>query len=346
MRFFLSLVSCFLFLTPILAQQQYKAALVGFYNIENLYDTLDNPLSDDAQFLPKGEYRYTGERYLYKLGRLAEVISQLGVETTPDGVAILGMCEIENRSVLEDLAKEPKLVGRNYKIIHYDSPDRRGVDVALIYQPKYFTPISSRPVELVQFEKGSDTTRRYTRDILYVCGLLDGDTVHIMVNHWPSRRGGESASKPFRNHAASVCKGISDSILLNNPTAKIIVMGDLNDDPVNESVAKIMGAKRKKTQTEPREFYNPMWEPYDNGIGTLAYNDAWNLFDQTLLSYGLISPLPSGYFYSSVRVFNEPWLTQKDGAFKGYPWRTYVGSTFMGGYSDHFPVYITLLKKV
>ncbi len=321
-----------------------KAACIGFYNIENLYDTEDDSLTVDEEFLPTGKKNYTQELYKDKLGHLSEVISRLGKELTPDGVAILGLCEVENRRVIEDLIKQPKLSDKNWGIVHYNSPDARGVDVAMIYQTKYFTPIFSKPIRMHhKTEKGFE---RKTRDILYVKGLLDGDTIHVMVNHWPSRRGGQAASAPYRDNCASVCRAVSDSLMAQNPDAKIFIMGDLNDDPNSPSLKDILKAKEKKEDVKKGELYNPMYKFFKAGIGTLAYDDAWNLFDNIVVSYGTLRENAEGYRYYKARVFNEPFLQQQSGAFKNYPLRTFVGDTYAGGYSDHFPVYIFVVKEV
>ena len=321
---------------------EYKVAAIGFYNCENLYDTLDQENVRDEEFLPGGRKNYTSVVYNDKLDHLSDVISQLGKEVTPDGLAIMGMAEIENQGVIEDLVRRPKLADRGYKIIHYDSPDLRGVDVAMIYQPKYFTPIYSAPVTM--HLTNDDGSPKYTRDILYVKGLLDGDTIHVMVNHWPSRLGGEAASAPGRIAVAQVCKNISDSLMRVNPDAKIMIMGDLNDDPVSTSCAEIIAAKADKKDVFKGQFYNPMYKFYKAGIGTLAYNDSWNLFDQIMISYGTLNEKNGGYHYYKTRIFNEPFLTNKTGAFKGYPHRTFIGDRYVAGYSDHFPVYLFFVK--
>jgi predicted extracellular nuclease len=221
----------------------YKVGLIGFYNLENLFDTINDPNIDDEEFLPDGSYHYTGEVYLDKLNHLSKVISQIGTDVSPDGLSLIGDAEIENENVLNDLVNNPLLKSRNYKIVHYDSPDARGIDVCLLYNPKYFTPIFSQPLPV---HLGSnDSTEHKTRDVLYVYGKYDGEDMFVFVNHWPSRRGGEEASAPGRAAAAKVCKTKIDSIVEKNPDAKIVVMGDLNDDPVSPSVAVVLGAGRE-----------------------------------------------------------------------------------------------------
>ena len=325
-------------------EKQYKVASLGFYNFENLFDTLDAPDTRDEEFTPTGSNRYTSTVYKEKLNHLASVVAELGTDLTPDGVAILGVAEIENRLVLEDFVKQPQIVSRNYGIIHYDSPDFRGIDVALLYQPKYFTPTHSKAFPLKIFN--DDGSERFTRDILLVSGIFDGDSLHIMVNHWPSRRGGESATQPYRNAGARLCKEIADSIMVSDPYAKIIIMGDLNDDPSSPSVRKILEAQRTTDKVKKKGFYNPMYEFFKRGIGSNAYRDAWSLFDQIIVSQGLISKKATGYRFHKAVVHNKNYLIQKTGRFKGYPYRSYSFGNYIGGYSDHLPVYVYLLKPI
>lgn len=326
------------------AQQQYKIGAIGFYNVENLFDTLDTEGVRDTEFTPEGERLWGTKRYLEKLDRLAKVIEELGKDMTPDGIAALGVAEVENRDVLEDLVAHPLLKDRNYQIVHEDSPDLRGIDVALIYNPKYFEVLGHKCLEVPLFRE--DGSRRYTRDVLLVSGLFDGEPMHLMVNHWPSRSGGEAASQPGRNKAAAVCKAAADSIFAQDPAAKIIIMGDFNDDPISPSVKEVVGAKFKRNKVKPSEFYNPMYGLFKKGIGTLAYRDTWSLFDQLLLSHSLLDEKQAGYRFFKVRVHNPPYLVQKQGQFKGYPFRSFGGSEYLGGYSDHFPVYVFLIKPV
>ncbi|MCK6691385.1 MAG: endonuclease/exonuclease/phosphatase family protein [Thermoanaerobaculia bacterium] len=322
---------------------EFKIAAIGFYNLENLFDTLDSPTTNDADFLPGGRLHWNSEKYWSKQGNMAKVISQLGTEKTPDGLALLGVCEIENRSVLEDLVAQPLLKSRNYQIVHYESPDERGIDVGLLYQPKYFTVTGSKSIPVYLFDK--DSARDYTRDVLYVSGKLDGEPLHVLVNHWPSRSGGESASAWRRAEAARICRQVVDSLTALEPNAKIIIMGDLNDDPNNKSLTQVLRAVRSTDKMKEGEMYNPMYDLFMNGDGTLAYRDAWNLFDQTVLSRGLVWKKAGGWQFFKPVVFRQPWLFQEEGAFRGYPLRTFVGDIFLNGYSDHLPVYFYLIKK-
>ncbi len=317
----------------------YRAVSVAFYNLENLFDTI-NQSNNDEEFLPEGAMRWNGMKYRAKLKNMAYAISQIGLETTPNGVSILGVSEIENRGVLEDLVKEPTIANRNYEIIHYDSPDRRGIDVGLLYNPRDFVPTAHKSHRLI-----TDDPNFLTRDQLVVSGYLLNEKVHVIVNHWPSRSGGEVASAPKRNAAAALNKQIVDSLYKQDPNAKIIIMGDLNDDPFNESVAKILKAKRNMEDVEDFGLYNPTWRILDSGVGTLAYNNQWNLFDQIIISKPLLTKDKSKLSFWKAEVFNKSFLVQQEGAYKGVPLRTHAGGVWMNGYSDHFPMIIYLVKS-
>jgi|SRR6185436_13060983 len=324
-------------------EKNYKVGVIGFYNLENLFDTIDGPHNDD-EFTPAGSNHYTPEIYLDKLGKLSNVISQIGTDITPDGLSIMGCAEIENESVLQDLINTPKLRKRNYKIVHYDSPDLRGIDVGLIYNPKYFTVKSSEPL-FVELKGDDGVSPYYTRDVLFVHGIYDGEPLYVFVNHWPSRRAGAEASAPERAKAAAVCKHKIDSITGINPDAKIIVMGDLNDDPVDASVTVVLNAKGDKQKVKRGGLFNPWTDFTERGIGTLAYNDSWNLFDQIMISSAWLNKKQSGFFFKKAGIFHKSWMEEGSGKYKGYPKRTYDGSKYIGGYSDHFPTYIVLLKE-
>ncbi|MGB0881830.1 MAG: endonuclease/exonuclease/phosphatase family protein [Vicingaceae bacterium] len=330
----------------LLAQEQKKAYVVtgiGFYNLENLFDTLVDPdpnkiLQDD--FTPKGKKAWTSEHYKEKLGNMAKVISEIGTEVTPDGLAILGVSEVENKSVLEDLVKEESIKSRGYKVVHYDSPDRRGIDVGFLYNPKYFKVTSSKSFSL----RSIDTTF-YTRDQLLVTGELNGEEVHVIVAHWPSRRGGEKRSKPRRASAAKLGRMIVDSLQAHDPNAKVFYMGDLNDDPVDESVKEHLKGNGKKEKLAKNGLFNPWESYYKKGIGTLAYRDAWNLFDQIMVSQPLLGKDYSSFKLYKSKIYSKPYLKSTEGKYKGYPYRTYSFGTYVGGYSDHFPVYMFLIKE-
>lgn len=325
-------------------QDQYRIAAIGFYNLENLFDLENDTTINDEDFLPTGSYLWNAEKYKEKMNHMARVISELAVEKTPDGVAILGVAEVENRKVLEDLVKEPQIASRNYQIVHYDSPDERGIDVGLLYNPKYFKVTASKKLPVIIY--GEDKERNFTRDVLLVSGVFDGEPIHVMVNHWPSRSGGEKVSEPWRVAAARVCKKACDSLLQQDPNAKFVVMGDLNDDPVNNSVREVLHGKKDKEEVRKGDTFNPFYNLYKKGLGTLAYRDAWSLFDQIILSPAWIQPEVGGYQYFQANVHGPNYMRQQSGQYKGYPFRTYVGATYEGGYSDHFPTYFYLVKKL
>ncbi len=332
-----------LFSSAVLAQEkQYKVACVGFYNLENLFDTVDDPNKRDEDFTPDGSYSWGDEKYNNKLKNMAHVIEDMGKEISPDGMAILGVCEVENRKVLEDLVQEQKIKGRDYQIIHEESPDRRGIDVGLLYQAKYFTPTNFKSYEL----KFPDNPDYFTRDQLVVSGTMDEDRINIIVAHWPSRSGGQAKSEPRRIQAAQLGRKIIDSLLAVDPSSKIILMGDLNDDPVNKSVKDYIRAKAKVKKMKDGDMYNTMYDKYKQGDCTLAYRDAWNLFDQLIISEGLTGNDCSSFVFHKSYVYNKPYLRQKEGLYKGYPKRTHAGGKYLNGYSDHFPVYLVLKKEV
>jgi hypothetical protein len=326
------------------SQNSFKAGVIAFYNLENLYDTVNNEGVDDEDFTPQGISKWTSERYWLKINHMAEAISKIGEDDgIKGGPAILGVSEIENRQVLQDIVSHPLLKSSNYQIVHYDSPDLRGVDVALIYQPRYFRVISSESPELVIFDETGQ--RVYTRDQLVVTGNFDGENISIIVNHWPSRSSGEAVTKPRRNEAATLTRRLVDSLRKIDGNAKIVVMGDLNDDPSNESLRKYLRASDNPDKLKEGELFNCMYPLFKKGIGSLYYRDGMNLFDQIIVSPALLGKDYSTYKFFAARVFNKPFLIQQDGQYKDYPLRTYVGTTFQGGYSDHFPVYILLVRE-
>jgi hypothetical protein len=325
-------------------QKKYKACVIAFYNLENFYDTVNNPVVNDDDFTPSGIKKYTKDIYLDKVNKLATVISQIGTEVSPSGPAILGVAEIENDTVLNDLVRHPLLSYRHYRIIHYDSKDARGIDVGFLYDPKLFVPEKAEKL-FVQLP-GNSKEAFYTRDILYVKGSLAGETIHAYVNHWPSRRGGEERSTPAREAAALVCKKHINNILQKEPNAKIIVMGDLNDDPDSPSITEALHARPTIYETKTGELFNPWASLYAKGIGTLANRDSWGLFDQIIISYAWLNQNQPGLFYYQQKIFNQNYMKENTGRYKGYPMRTWDGNIYRGGYSDHFPTYIILIKNI
>lgn len=332
-----------IFIPGISIAQKAKVAAIGFYNLENLFDTENDTLIDDEEFLPEGGRSWTLEKYNEKSANMADIISKLGLDLCPSGLSILGVAEIENRKVLEDLVRQPAVKNRNYQIIHHDSPDKRGVDVALLYNPSHFKVLEHKAVPLIDFENGE---RRYTRDILFVKGILDNtDTLYITVNHWPSRGGGEKQTAPYRNHGAAVNRHLYDSLRTINTTVNFVVMGDLNDNPDDESITAYLRAKLKLKDVKEQDLYNPFYEMYRRGLGSNAYRDTWSLFDQIIFSHDLMEN-QTGYKFYKAFVFNKEFLTTASGKYKGYPFRTFNFDNYQGGYSDHFPSYIYLIKAI
>jgi len=325
-------------------KKDYKVACIGYYNLENLFDTVNDTLINDEEFLPEGEKAWTQEKYQEKVGNMAYVISKLGTELTPQGISLLGVSEVENREVLHDLVKHPLLEKRDYRIVHRDSPDWRGIDVALLYQAGHFKVTESKWFELKIYKE--DGERKYTRDVLFVRGELDGEFVNVLVNHWPSRSGGQERSAPGRNAGAKLCKGIIDSLETLYPESKTLLMGDLNDNPTSPSVKSYLKAKKNPEEVKKGGLYNPMEQFYSQGIGSNAWRDSWSLFDQVIVSKALLSKKQEGYFFYQAHIYNKKFLTQKSGQYKGYPFRTFSGDNYTGGYSDHYPVFVYLLKEI
>lgn len=323
----------------------YKINTIAFYNVENLFDFEDDPLTFDDDRTPNGKDHWTEEIYHAKLKNMAKVISEIGKEVTETTPAIIGLCEIENRRVLEDLVNQESLLNKDYGIIHFDSPDRRGIDVALLYRKTLFTPTQYKAHELIIYDNDDSSKRVFTRDQLVVSGMFDGEKIHFIVNHWPSRRGGEERSRHKRIMAAKLNRQIIDSLFSENPYAKIITMGDFNDDPSNSSIKEFLEAKRKKEDLKLKELYNPMEELSRKGLGTLAYRDQWNLFDQMIISTELVKKDYTSYRFYKAEIFNKEYLINSKGQYKGYPYRSFVGGGYTGGYSDHFPVYLYLIKE-
>jgi hypothetical protein len=345
-------------------QKNYVIHTVAFYNFENLFDTINDPVTNDEEWTPKGMQRWTSKKYHNKLENLARVLSEIGSSENSDAPTFIGGSEIENRGVLEDLIKQPKLINKDYGIIHFDSPDKRGIDVALLYQKKQFKPTSFFNIPLYVYrndtkskeaakiesdEKTDDVLqistqnhRIYTRDQLLVTGFLDGEEINIIVNHWPSRSGGEKKTSPFREAAGALNRKIIDSLQRINPNAKVITLGDLNDGPYNRSVKIALGAKAKKKDVLPLGIYNPFEEMAKNGMGTIAFRDAWDIFDQIMVSESLLKLDKSSFSYWKAGIYNKPFLIQTSGQYKGYPLRH---SSTEIGFSDHFPVYIYLIKE-
>ena len=340
--------------------------IISFYNCENFYDTIDQKNTIDEEFTPLSIKAYNGKIFEQKRKQIAQTIYELGKQVNQDGISIMGLVEIENKMVLDALVNDPIIKKYHYQIIHFDSKDLRGVDVALIYHPAHFKPYQYKPISL---NMGTHQNDFPTRDILYVKGLLDHQWVHVLVNHWPSRRGGENASAEKRFWAASVCKRIMDSIENRDPKAKFIVMGDFNDNPNNKSLKHL-------------KMYNPFLKLFKRGLGSMAYRDSWSLFDQILLNANwpmeqekqggrskkgpdtrypqpAIANINNQYpthmqpsldahndlIYCKSIIYRSAALTEQEGKYQGYPKRTWNGDQFNSGYSDHYPAVIIFKAK-
>jgi hypothetical protein len=317
--------------------RQYR---VMFYNVENLFDTVDDPDKRDGDFTPEGARHWTPRRLRQKLVNIYKVIFAVGEWTPP---AIVGLCEVENLHVLQRLVYETPLSRFDYGIIHYESPDRRGIDVAMIYRKSHFTVLHSEAVAVTNPE---DSTWK-TRDILYVKGLIgDLEMVHLFVNHWPSRFGGYMATRPLRNRAAEVLKNKTDSLFAINPHISIVIMGDFNDNPEDESVYQVLGATKPAANPEPGTLYNLMLqEQPDWKHGTLKFREHWDTFDHIIVSGGLLdSAATLSIPPQGALIFHAVFLLQPDERYMGIQlFRTYVGYSYQGGFSDHLPVYVDLL---
>ncbi|MDR2557117.1 MAG: endonuclease/exonuclease/phosphatase family protein [Bacteroidales bacterium] len=326
------------------SDKQVKVYPIGFYNLENLYHPLSTDSLRDKEFSPKGSNRWTMDKYEKKLGNMAFTLNEIAKEF--GGLVAVGVSEVGNRTVLDDLVATEPLKDKNWSIVHYESPDWRGVDVGLLYNALYFEYLSSTtypfPYEKGLSQKVTDSSFK-TRDVLLVNGLVAGERVSIIVNHWPSRRGDKSVVS--RELAASVVKHIYDSLINADASIHVIIMGDLNDDPTDKSCVNVLEAKENQGDVPSGGLFNTMWEKYTKGIGSLCYQGKWNLFDQIIISQNLLGSDYSSLKFYKAEIFNRDFLIQKTGKYKGYPLRTFSGGHFQNGFSDHFPTLIYLVKE-
>ena len=347
--------------------KRYKMYGVMFYNLENLFDTINSNGTYDLEFSPNGARQWDGRKYWSKIDRMAYAFAQMKTDNTPYGPAIIGVSEIENETVLKDLVRDPQIRDWRLQIAPYhDSPDRRGVDVGVLYNPRFFRVlnVTNQRLSEIDFERAAaaaDPGRKAeyewnenfkTRDQICVVGLLAGDTVAVIVNHWPSRLGGQEASSPKREAAGYMCRRTIDSLVnVHGDHIGIIFMGDLNDDPMDKACAESVGGKRNiEDVVTPGEMYNPFWKILASGVGTLAYKGQWNLFDQIMCS-SFFTKYREGkdkpqLTFGRAEALNRDFLKTQEGDRKGYPLRTYSSGVFLNGYSDHFPTEIFLVKEV
>lgn len=325
-----------------MAEGRKKVIAIGSYNCENLFDTLDNPDKKDEDFTPRGAYGYTSEVYKAKLHNIATVIQAMGTDVTPDGPAVVGLVEVENNRVLTDLTAQPEIKARNYRYCWFPTPDERGISTAMLFNPRYFSVINARPVPVPLESLGQG---RPTRSILYVTGVLAGDTVHIMVNHWPSKSGGEAVSAPGRMLAAKVVRRIVDSLMQADPATRVIMLGDLNDNPTSESVLEGLRAKDEKKGLKNSDLYNPWINMYKKGLGTENYRGEWGLIDQIMMTGTIVDATDDHWRFYRAEIFNRDFLTHRLGHERGLPHRSFtIAQVWDNGYSDHFPVLVYLVK--
>lgn len=316
--------------------QKRKTMRFMFYNAENLFDTIDSPLTRDSEFTPESEKQYTSQRYNDKVNNLAKVLHSASPKDLPE---IIGLCEVENKQVVEDLAHQPLLKKGKYQVVHFDSPDQRGIDNALIYRKKEFTVVDAQPIRV-----SLSGSSRPTRDILYVKGYnRKKDTVHIFVNHFPSRWGGKAQSEPKRVEVAKQLRARIDSIIEAVPTPNIVVMGDFNDTPSDSSMMIVSdGFNENLYQKTP--MINTTASLMNDSTGTYFYRGQWEMLDQIIISKPLL--VSGGYQFENVRVHKEKWMlyeSKKHNTFA--PSRYYGGNKCFGGYSDHLPVIMTTRIK-
>ena len=331
--------------------------VIGFYNLENLFDVYNDPVKNDEEFLPEGKNKWTEAKYQVKLKNMAKVIRAMKEE---NGVwhALLGVSEIENRLVLEDLVWEEQIREANYQIIHYDGPDRRGVDVALLYDPKVFTFIESESIpftfegssiDWIQSKEERDYFR--TRDILMVHGTIDGEHFAVYVAHLPSRAGGKKGGNQLRDRGGEIMYNHAMQMQAKYPGIKIICMGDMNDNPTDPSMAEYLHGKEFTEEVTDTEFFSPFTSMLKAGFGSLAYQGVWSIYDLLLVNNALVHPQQGTFALRQLhkkgyygRVFNAKFLTNQSGQYKGTPFRTFSNGAFIGGYSDHYPTYIVITK--
>jgi predicted extracellular nuclease len=306
---------------------------IGFYNLENLFDTKDDKNVLDDDFTENSPRNWNTDRYNTKIRKLGKIIKKLGKENKLHPPLIVGVAEVENEEVLYDLTNSKHLKNFGYQFIHFDSPDERGIDTALLFRENYFNILESEAIPL--YINNTNGQRDYTRDILYVKGEIENNVIHLLVNHWPSRRSGNDETVYKRKAAAVKNREIIDRIINEDPDAKVLIMGDFNDNPSSESIIML----------KDTDFYNPMDLLLTNEKGTLNYRGEWNLFDQIIISNNFLKPYDNTFQFVESNIFNPKELQEFSGKYKGNPFRTYIGEKFLGGISDHFPVYEVFLVK-
>lgn len=326
------------------AQRRYSVYGIGFYNLENLFDTCHDAGKNDYEYLPDGTNKWTGLKYSHKLKNMAKVLAEMGTDWLPGvGCAAIGVAEVENAKCLTDLCDQAPLKARNFKFVHIEGPDQRGVDCALVYNPSLFKVRSQQLVPYIY--KLSKDAQRATRGFLVVKGVLGGEDVAIIVCHLPSR----GAESYYREEGGRQVKEVKEQLQKEDPNIKILIMGDMNDDPQDKSMAVALEAKRKIKDVPKNGLYNPWWDVLASGTGTLQYDGKWNLFDQIILSENLLHQ-EGANDYGTLKlrrhqIFRRDYLFQKEGRYKGNTLRTHAGGVWLDGYSDHLPTVVYLMKE-
>ena len=344
-HFFFAVIGVLLTFLPVSAQKKYSVYGVGFYNQENLFDTCHDEGKRDYDFLPTGSYKWNAMKYNHKLNNMSRALADMGTDVLPNiGCAIIGLAEVENSKALDDLVAQPALSARNYQYVHIEGPDRRGIDCALLYNPSLFSVKNTRLVPYVQ--KLRKDSAFYTRGFLTVSGTLADENVAVIVCHLPSR----FSESFYRELGAEQVKAIKDSLLNDDPNCKVFVMGDMNDDPIDKSMAGILRGKGNIKDVNQGDMYNPWYNILvKEGVGTLLYQGSWNLFDQILVTPNLLNKDDKKDFSSlkfwKNQIFKRDYLFQTEGKYKGSPKRTTAGGVWLDGYSDHLPVVVYLVKE-
>ncbi len=342
---FIAVMFLFGTLTALAQEKKFSVYAIGFYNLENLFDTCHDAGKNDFEYLPDGRNKWSGLKYTHKLRNMSRVLSEMGTDKLPGvGCAAIGVSEVENAKCLTDLCNQEPLKARNFQFCHIEGPDHRGVDCGLLYNPSLFTV---RDVKLVPYiYRLPKDSMRATRGFLVVSGTMADEHVTIIVNHLPSR----GTTSFYREEGGSQLRVVKDSLIKEDPNVKLFIMGDMNDDPKDPSMSVALGAKRKIEQAkEQTDLYNPWWDIHASGTGTLMYDGAWNLFDQIILSNSLLNQ-KGQRDYSTLKfwqpqIFRRDYLFQQEGKYKGNTLRTHAGGVWLDGYSDHLPTLVYLVKE-
>lgn len=351
MKRIILLLAALVLLMPVQGMSKKKDVkhIIGFYNVENLFDTVHDNNKNDYEYLPDGANEWTSEKYAIKLHNMARVIADMQKD---NGMwhTVLGLAEVENHRVLEDLVREPAIAQANYRIIQFEGPDRRGIDCALLYDPTRMKVVETESIpydfnskiKFTTYNKKEQEDFR-TRDVLMVHGIIDGEHFAFYVCHFPSRRGDKG--QDLRARAAEIVYNHVQGMQKKYPGIKCVVMGDMNDNPADESLSGYLHGRRDVADVKKKDFFNPFWEMLDNGIGSLYYRGNPNIFDCILVSQNLVRGkglkiVRQGKYYG--RVYSKPYMTQQSGQYKGQPHRTFSNGKFVAGYSDHYPTFIEL----